>query len=279
MGKLLEVKSLSVTYDDGKTKAVNNFTMDLGHKEIIAIVGESGCGKSTLIKSIFNLLPPNGKIVSGEILFNKKNLHEYSQEQWRTVRGNQMSMIFQNPGSYLNPILKIGKQFVESIRAHQRISKNEALILAKETLRKMQFTDTERILNSYPFQLSGGMKQRVAIGMALIMEPKLILADEPTSALDVVTQVEIMNELLEFKEHANASILWITHNIGSAAYIADRIIVMNNGEMVEFDQKRSILTQPKMEYTQKLLQSIPTLKGFRNEQSNHSRIKSCLKGV
>ncbi|MEK3934472.1 ABC transporter ATP-binding protein [Sporosarcina sp. FSL W7-1349] len=260
MSKLLEVKSLTVAYDGGR-KAIHNINLDIKQNEVIAIVGESGCGKSTLIKSIFHLLPSNANVEAGAILFNGEDLLTLNQKQWRHLRGNEITMIFQNPGSYMNPIMKIGKQFVESIRTHRNVSKAEAIKKAKAALVKMELPDTDRILNSYPFQLSGGMKQRVAISMALCMEPQLILADEPTSALDVVTQIQIMDEFLALKEEVQSSIIWITHNIGTAAYMADRIVVMHKGEIVEFDEKDHIISRPQKEYTRKLLDAIPELKG------------------
>lgn len=260
MGKLLEVNSLSVVYNEER-QALHNITMDIKHNEVIAIVGESGCGKSTLIKSIFNLLPKNAVVESGEILFNGQNMYELQAEQWRQLRGNDIAMIFQNPGSYMNPVMRIGRQFVESIRTHRKLSKAEAVQMAERALEKMNLQEPERIMRSYPFQLSGGMKQRVAISMALCMEPQLILADEPTSALDVVTQLKIMDEFKALQKEVQSSIIWITHNIGTAAYMADRIIVMNEGEIVEAGEKDDIIYYPKMDYTKKLLDSIPQLKG------------------
>lgn len=195
MNKLLEVKSLTVTYD-GERKAINNINFSIDSNEVIAIVGESGCGKSTLIKAIINLLPKNATIEKGEILLNGKNLLTLTHEQWRSLRGNEIAVIFQNPGSYFNPLMKIGNQFVESIRVHRNISKADAIKKAKQMLLKMNLQDTERILNAYPHQLSGGMKQRVAISMSLCLEPKLILADEPTSALDVLTKFKLWKNFL-----------------------------------------------------------------------------------
>lgn len=261
MDKLLEVKKLSVKYN-GEENALDNINFDVGYKEIVGIVGESGSGKTTLVRTIINLLSPDAKVLSGEIIFQGKDILAYNKEQWRNFRGNEIAMIFQNPGSYLNPILKIGKQFVESIRNHRDVSKLEAIKKAKDTLEKMHLSDTDRVMNSYPFQLSGGMKQRVAIAMALAMEPRLILADEPTSALDVKTQSQISNELMELRDKFDTSIILVTHNIGCAAYMADRIMVMRNGKVVEYDSKSKVITDPKMEYTRKLLASIPELKGF-----------------
>lgn len=260
MEKLLEVNSLSVLYD-GRKKALHNISMDVGYNEVVAIVGESGCGKSTLIKTIFNLLPKNAAIESGEVIFNGQNMNALQAEQWRGIRGNDIAMIFQNPGSYMNPVMRIGNQFIESIRTHRKLSKAEAAELAENALEKMNLQEPDRIMRSYPFQLSGGMKQRVAISMALAMEPMLILADEPTSALDVVTQLKIMDECKALQQEVQSSIIWITHNIGTAAYMADRIIVMNNGEVVEAGNTHEVIHHPKMEYTKKLLDSIPRLKG------------------
>ncbi|WHH58674.1 ABC transporter ATP-binding protein [Petroclostridium sp. X23] len=261
MSGLLEIRSLTVKYD-GDGNAIKNIDMTVDHKEIIGIVGESGCGKTTLIRSIIHLLSSNAKVVSGEIIFNGQDIIKYNKEQWRNLRGNEIAMVFQNPGSYLNPIIKIGKQFVQSIRNHRALSKREAIKKAKETLEKMHLRDCDRIMDSYPFQLSGGMKQRVAIAMAIAMEPKLILADEPTSALDVMTQVQIANELMALREDFHTSIIMVTHNIGCAAYMADRIMVMNKGEIVEFESKAQIIAQPKKEYTRNLLNAIPELKGL-----------------
>jgi peptide/nickel transport system ATP-binding protein len=159
--------------------------------------------------------------------------------------------------------MKIGRQFVESIRNHRDVSKANAVEKAKETLRKVHLGNADRIMSSYPFQLSGGMKQRVAIAMALAMEPRLILADEPTSALDVMTQVQIINELMELRDNFDTSIIIVTHNIGCAAYMADRIMVMNKGKIVEYDKKARVITEPEMEYTKKLLAAIPKLKGLQ----------------
>ncbi len=261
MSKLLEVKSLTVKYNR-EGNVIENINMDVGYREIVGIVGESGSGKTTLIRSIINLLSPGGKVLCGEIIFGDKNIREYNKEQWRSLRGNEIAMIFQNPGSHLNPIIKIGKQFIESIKNHKDVSKVEAIKKAKDTLEKMHLYDSDRIMNAYPFQLSGGMKQRVAIAMALAMEPKLILADEPTSALDVITQAQIVNELMELRNNFDTSIIMVTHNIGCAAYMADRIMVMNDGKIVEYDRKLEVIEQPKMEYTKELLAAMPNLKGF-----------------
>ncbi|WP_245157217.1 ABC transporter ATP-binding protein [Anaerovorax sp. IOR16] len=258
--QLLEIKSLTVKYN-GERNIIENINMSIGHKEIIGIVGESGSGKTTLIRSIINLLSSGGKIVSGEIIFNGEDLRKYRKNKWKTIRGNEICMIFQDAGSFLNPIQKIGVQFVESIQSHIDISKQEAIKKAEETLIKMNFNDSSRIMDSYPFQLSGGMKQRVGIAMALAMEPKLILADESTSALDVITQAQVINELIELRNSFDTSIIIVTHNIGCAAYMADRIMVMNHGKIVEFGLKEDVITNPQEDYTKNLLNSIPELEG------------------
>lgn len=261
MNTLLKVKSLTVAYA-GEEDVVKNIELDIKHKEIIAIVGESGSGKTTLINAILNNLPATVNIKSGEIVFNGRDLRRCTKQEWQTIRGNDICMIFQNPGSFFNPIMKIGKQFIDRIRSHRKLSKAEAKEKALVTLTKMGFSeqDCQRIYHAYPFELSGGMKQRVAIAMALALEPKLILADEPTSALDVITQEQIVLELMKMRDLFDTSILMVTHNIAIAAYMADRMIVMRKGEILEFADTAQMLYQPQNAYTKSLLQAIPELK-------------------
>ena len=258
MSSLLEVKSLTVKYG-GEGNIIENINMSVGNREIVGIVGESGSGKTTLIRAIINLLSFGGEIVSGEIIFNGENIITYSRGKWSRIRRSDICMVFQNPGASLNPIKKVGSQFVETIRSHMRISRREAVERAEEVLGKMHFSDIPRIMSSYPFQLSGGMKQRVCIAMAMVLEPKLILADEPTSALDVITQTQIIKELMELRDNFNTSIIIVTHNMGCAAYMADKIVVMNEGKIVEFDYKENIIARPQTEYTKKLLDAVPEL--------------------
>lgn len=259
MNQLLAIENLTIEYDN--RVVLDNISMNLNNKEIISVVGESGSGKTTLIRKIICLLPANARTISGRINFNGKDLMDLKMEEWRNFRGNEISMIFQNPGSYLNPLLKIGKQFMETIQNHKSVSKAQAQIIARDTLKKMNFKEVDRIMTSYPFELSGGMKQRVSIAMAVAMHPKLILADEPTSALDVVTQVKIIDELMRLREKYDVSIIFVTHNIGLAAYIGDKILVMNQGQIVEAGSKFDIISNPQAEYTKKLLASVPELKG------------------
>lgn len=260
MKNLLEITDLNISYNGGGSPAVAGINLNLAHREILGIVGESGSGKTTLIRALINLLPVGGALHSGTIRFNDQDLHSLNQEAWRQIRGNTIAMIFQNPGSYLNPIIKIGRQFVESIRNHREVSKNDAWNKAMETLERMHLNDPANIMKAYPFQLSGGMQQRVAIAMAMAMEPLLLLADEPTSALDVKTQAQIIRELLELREHFNTSIIMVTHNICCSAHMADRLMVMRHGEVVECNRTTEILMRPRQTYTQKLLASIPNLK-------------------
>lgn len=262
MNKLLEIRDLTIAYDDA-TNAVDDISMDVQQGEIIGIVGESGSGKTTLIRSLINLLPKSAKVQNGTIHFKGKELLHFSHEQWQKLRGNDMAMVFQNPGSYLNPILRVGTQIIESIRVHRSVTHGEAKDKALITLEKMHLKDPERILKSYPFQLSGGMQQRVAIAKAMVMEPDLILADEPTSALDVKTQGQIIHEMAKLRQDYNTSIIMVTHNICSAANLADKIMVMHQGKMVEFGATSDVVSNPKEAYTRNLIGSIPQLNAHK----------------
>jgi peptide/nickel transport system ATP-binding protein len=263
MKNLLTVNDLTISYD-GDAPSLQEVDISIGRKEILGIVGESGSGKTTLIRSLINLLPANTTIRSSTMHFNGKDLGKLSKEEWRRIRGNEIAMIFQNPGSYLNPTIKIGKQFVESIRNKQPLSKKEAQQKALHTLGKMHLDDPQRVMNAYPFQLSGGMQQRVAIAMTIVMEPLLILADEPTSALDVKTQAQIVRELVALRHNFDTSIIMVTHNICCSAHTADRLMVMRKGKIVECDRTTSVLKNPQQAYTCQLLGSIPILKGAKS---------------
>lgn len=263
MKNLLTVNDLTINYDGGEP-ALRGVDMSIARKEILGIVGESGSGKTTLIRSLINLLPANTAVTSSTMRFNDIDLTALSKEDWRRLRGSEIAMIFQNPGAYLNPTIKIGRQFVESIRNKQSISKQEARQKAITTLGKMHLDDPQRIMRAYPFQLSGGMQQRVAIAMTIVMEPLLILADEPTSALDVKTQVQIVRELVALRENFDTSIIMVTHNICCSAHTADRLMVMRHGEVVECDRTTTILKNPRQAYTRQLLGAIPILKGAKS---------------
>lgn len=258
MDEILRVKNLSISYDGDK--AVNNISFNIKKGEILGIVGQSGCGKSTLISSIVNLLPKNAKIESGEINFLGKNLYDLDKKQWRNLRGKDIAIIFQNPESYLNPRKKIGDQIVQTINNHLKVDYSRAMEMGLNTLKKMNFKDPESILDLYPFQLSGGMNQRVAISMAMLLEPKLIIADEPTSALDINNQVNIVEELKKLREEFDTSILMVTHNIGCASYLCHKIMVMRKGQIEELGETTSIINESNNNYTKELLKAIPKLK-------------------
>jgi len=259
---MLEIKDLTIQYGD-KLPVVENFSLSLKKGEIITIVGESGSGKSTVLSSILGLLPNGGKIISGDIIYNGESMLNKSLNQWRELRGTEITMISQDSGGTLNPIRKIGKQFVEYIQTHSKMSTKEAEEKAKDMFSKVNLPDPEIIMKSYPHQLSGGMKQRVGIAMALTFHPKIILADEPTSALDVITQAQIVKEIMELRKAFDTSIIMVTHNLGVAAYISDKIIVMQNGKIVDAGDKNAIINNPKSEYTKKLLAAVPEIGGER----------------
>ena len=259
---MLEIKDLTIQYGD-KLPVVENFSLSLKKGEIITIVGESGSGKSTVLSSILGLLPNGGKIISGDIIYNGESMLNKSLNQWRELRGTEITMISQDSGGTLNPIRKIGKQFVEYIQTHSKMSAKEAEEKAKDMFSKVNLPDPEIIMKSYPHQLSGGMKQRVGIAMALTFHPKIILADEPTSALDVITQAQIVKEIMDLRKKFDTSIIMVTHNLGVAAYISDKIIVMQNGKIVDAGDKNAVIENPKSEYTKKLLAAVPEIGGER----------------
>lgn len=259
---MLEIKDLTIQYGD-KAPVVENFSLSLKKGEIITIVGESGSGKSTVLSSILGLLPNGGKIISGDIIYNGESMLSKSLNQWRELRGTEITMISQDSGGTLNPIRKIGKQFVEYIQTHSKMSAKEAEEKAKDMFSKVNLPDPEIIMKSYPHQLSGGMKQRVGIAMALTFHPKIILGDEPTSALDVITQAQIVKEIMDLRKKFDTSIIMVTHNLGVAAYISDKIIVMQNGKIVDAGNKNEVIENPKSEYTKKLLEAVPEIGGER----------------
>lgn len=259
---MLQFCNISVAYGDGRP-SLTGFTLDVAAGEIVALVGESGSGKTTAIRTAIGLLPSGGEIVSGDIRFNRKSLLALSPNEWRALRGRQMSMIFQDSGAMLNPIRRIGSQFVEYIRTHQSVQKKEAWETGRMMLERMKLPHSETIMNSYSFQLSGGMRQRVGIAMAMVFQPRILLADEPTSALDVTTQSQIIRQMLELRENYGTAILLVTHNLGVAAYMADRIIVMKDGHIVDQGNREKILHQPAASYTRDLLDAVPSMRGDR----------------
>ena len=236
---MLEIKNVTISYGDRPT--VKKFSMSLKKGEIASIVGESGSGKTTVIRAVLGLLPGGGKVTEGDILFEGKSLLENTAEEWRNLRGTDMSMIFQDSGAMLNPIRKIGSVFVEYIRTHEKISRKAAWEKGREMLEQMRLPSSDNIMKSYPFQLSGGMRQRVGIAMAMTFQPKLLLADEPTSALDVTTQAQIVRQMMELREEWGTSIIMVTHNLGAAAYMSDQILVMKEGQIADTGSRDQIL--------------------------------------
>ena len=258
---MLEIKNVTISYGDRPT--VKNFSMALKKGEIASIVGESGSGKTTVIRAVLGLLPGGGKVTEGDILFEGKSLLENTAEEWRNLRGTDMSMIFQDSGVMLNPIRKIGSVFVEYIRTHEKISRKAAWEKGREMLEQMRLPSSDNIMKSYPFQLSGGMRQRVGIAMAMTFQPKLLLADEPTSALDVTTQAQIVRQMMELREEWGTSIIMVTHNLGAAAYMSDQILVMKEGQIADTGSRDQILKGGRSVYTQELLEAVPSLGGER----------------
>ena len=257
--KNLIVDRLTVTY--GEKLAVDGVSFSLSPGKIYVIVGESGSGKSTLLRTIGGLLTKEGKIVSGDIWMGEQNLIQLSEKEWCEVHGNKMGYIFQNPEQSLSPLAKIGKQFVECQNRHAKTagkkSKKEILEDAEELLKELRFENPQRVLKSYPFELSGGMCQRVAIALAIMNQPSLLLADEPTSALDVASQDMTIETLLALRKKTDLSILLVTHNMEVARRLADEIGVMYQGRIIESGLPEEIWNDPKEDYTKKLIAAIP----------------------
>ena len=257
MGNILEVQQVTITYKDNI--AVENVSFQVAENQILAIVGESGSGKSTLIRAIDGLLPESGKVTEGKILYLGNLLNDLGQKNLQKLRGKEIAMIFQNPGEYLNPRRKIESQFMEILDIHGTGTRQEKRSLALQMLNRLNLPDAERILKSYPFQLSGGMNQRVAIAMAVSTRPKLLLADEPTSALDVTVQAQVVKELLELRQTFGTAMILVTHNIAVASKMADQIVVMKSGKIQEYGTRDQVILNPKSSYTRELLNAVPGL--------------------
>ena len=260
---MLSVREISITYGENPVPAVADFSLEMKRSEIVSIVGESGSGKTSLVRAILGRLPGGGRVSQGEILFEGRALSGLGPEEWRNLRGTEISMIFQDSGAMLNPVRRIGSQYVEYIRTHERVSRREAWEKGKEMLEQMRLPAGEHIMRSYPFQLSGGQRQRVGIAMAMTFQPKLLLADEPTSALDVTTQAQIVRQMLKLRDEYHTGIIVVTHNLGVAAYMADRIVVMKEGRIVDAGTRDQILNHPSSPYTKNLLDSVPAMGGYR----------------
>jgi oligopeptide/dipeptide ABC transporter ATP-binding protein len=259
---ILEIKNLKTyfyTYE-GVAKAVDGVSYNLAKGEPLGVVGESGCGKSVTALSILRLIPtPPGKIVGGEIFFKGENLLEYTEDEMRKIRGNRISMIFQEPMTSLNPVFTVGNQIQETLQLHQGLSKKEALEKSIEMLRLVNIPSPEKAVERYPHELSGGMRQRVMIAMSLACNPEILIADEPTTALDVTIQAQILDLMNKLKEELGMAIILITHNLGVVAETAKRVIVMYAGKIVEEAETKTLFGNPQHPYTMGLLKSIPIL--------------------
>jgi len=261
---LLEVKELSVYYRTlrGFVKAVEKVSFSLERGRVLAIVGETGSGKTTVGLSILRILPPNALVQSGEILFEGRDLLRLRESEMRRLRGREISVIFQEPRVALNPVIKVGDQIAEVPMEHLGMSRKEAYQLAREMLEKTRVPDPDRVMNSYPFELSGGMAQRVVISIAMILKPKLLIADEPTSALDVSVQAQVLDLMQELVKETGTSVIFITHDLSLAAEIADEILVMYYGKVVEYGSVFEVFKNPQHFYTRALLGAIPRI-GYR----------------
>ena len=261
-GNILEVNGLRTYFftDNGTIKAVDDLSFHLKKGSTLGIVGESGSGKSVTSLSIMGLFKgTTGRVVEGEILFEGKDLTKLSEKERREIRGKDISMIFQEPMTSLNPVMKIGKQLTEAIELHQHVSKEEAKEIAVEILKETGLPRVESMVNEYPYQLSGGQRQRVMIAMALSCHPKILIADEPTTALDVTIQAQILYLIIHMKEKIGMSIIFITHSLGVVAEICDQVIVMYCSKAMETGSAMDIFKNPKHPYTKGLLASIPKL--------------------
>jgi peptide/nickel transport system ATP-binding protein len=258
---LLEVKNLRTSFftGDGVVHAVDNVSFNVRRGEALALVGESGCGKSVTAMSVMRLVAPPGRITGGSIRFKGRDLATLSERGMREVRGNDIAMVFQEPMTSLNPVFRIGAQVSEAIRIHRRVSKKEAWKLAGEMLDVVSIPDPVKRLDDYPHQLSGGMRQRVMIAMALSCEPELLIADEPTTALDVTIQAQIMELLASLQQRLGLAILLITHDLGVVAEFCERVVVMYTGRVVEEAPVRELFANPAHPYTRGLLASLPSV--------------------
>jgi oligopeptide/dipeptide ABC transporter ATP-binding protein len=258
---LLEVKNLQTHFQTraGLVRAVNGVSFHLESGELLGLVGESGCGKSITALSIMRLISPPGKIVGGEIIFDGKNLLKLSDSEMRQIRGDDIAMIFQDPMTSLNPVYTVGEQIAEALRLHRKLSRKAARAAAIDAMKEVSIPDPARRVDDYPHQLSGGMRQRVMIAMALACDPKLLIADEPTTALDVTIQAQILELLNELRKNRELAVLLITHDLGVVAEVADRVAVMYTGRIVEQSPVEELFARPKHPYTEGLLRSVPKL--------------------
>lgn len=259
---LLDIRKLTTCFSSpqGIAKAVDTVSLSFMQGETLAIVGESGCGKTVLALSILGLIPdPPGRITEGEVLYRGEDLLDLSENELREVRGNSISMIFQEPMTALNPVFRINDQIAEPLKLHQGMTRDEALLKAVDALDLVGIPNPAKIAQAYPHELSGGMRQRVMIAMALACNPDILIADEPTTALDVTIQAQILDLMNELKARMNGSLMLITHDLGVVARMAQRVAVMYSGKIVELSDVRPLYDNPLHPYTKGLLASVPTL--------------------
>ena len=255
---MLKIDNITIAYKDVPT--VVDFSLDMAGGQIVSLVGESGSGKTTVIRAVLGLLAGGGKVTRGDILFNGKSLLKNTQEQWRNLRGSEISMIFQDSGAMMNPTRKIGAVFTEYLQTHEKISKKDAWAKGEEMLEKMRLPSPDNIMRSYPFQLSGGMRQRVGIAMGMTYQPKLLLADEPTTALDVTIQAQVLDLIKALRDEMGTAMVLITHDLGVVADVCDKVCVIYAGRIIESGSKEDIFDHPTHPYTQGLFAALPDLK-------------------
>ena len=257
MQELLTYQSVEISF--GADAVVHEVSFSLHSGEIFGIVGESGSGKSTLLKAALGLLGNTGMVTKGDIFFEGKDLPDLPEKEMRLIRGAEIGMIFQNSKESFCPVRTVGSQITESLRAHEKITRGEAKERTLEIFEKLNFQDPETVWESYPFELSGGMNQRVGIAAAMLCRPKILLADEPTSALDMISQKQVIVEMLRLRELSGVSVLLVTHDIGVVSALADRILVLKGGRIMEYGEAEQVLSSPQNEYTKELLAAVPRL--------------------
>lgn len=257
---LLRIRNLETVFDtaSGPVRAVNDVSFDVNRGEVLGLVGESGSGKSMLGFSIMNLIASPGRIAQGSVEFGNRDLTQLSQREMRSIRGNRIAMVFQDPMLTLNPVLRIEVQMIEAMKAHGKVSIAEARRRARDALGKVGIPSPEERLKAYPHQFSGGMRQRVAIAIALLNNPDLIIADEPTTALDVTIQAQICAEMLHLARSRGIALIWITHDLSVVSRLADRIAVMYGGRLIETGEVRDVVHRPRHPYTRGLIDSLPS---------------------
>ena len=261
---VLQVKNLHTSFftDSGEVKAVNGVSFNLGKGKILGVVGESGSGKSVTAYSIMQILADTGKVVEGEILFKGQNILDYSKKEMDAFRGKKVSIIFQDPMTSLNPTFTIGWQLREALQLHTEYkTKKQANKRAIELLEMVGVNEPESRIKQYPFELSGGMRQRVGIAMAMIFSPKILLADEPTSALDVTTQAQIIRQIVDIRDEYGVAVIMVTHNLGVASYVSNKLMVMKGGHVVEYGKREDVIANPQDDYTKQLLRAVPVIGG------------------